>query len=80
MLTNRPDRLEHPTAVLVQPDGNYGFIYQIDASAIHATDERGIQAEMKHIINPVSGGMVIDHYARVKNEAGKQVYEIWAHR
>jgi hypothetical protein len=74
-----PGRPAHPTAVLVRQDGNYGLIYQIDAAAIDATDDREIRLEMKRVIDPISGGMVIDHYEK-QADAGSQVYRIWAHR
>ena len=75
-----PGRPQHPTAVVVQQDGTYGFIYQMDASAIDATDDRDIRREMKRVIDPVSGGMVIDRYDKETSKSGEPVYKIWAHR
>jgi len=70
----------HPTPVVVTPDGEHGFIYEIDASAIDATDERGVRQELKRVIDPISGSIVFDHYTREKNSAGKDVYRVWVHR
>lgn len=75
-----PGRPVHPNPVVVQQDGDYGFIYQIEASSIDATDDRDIRKQMKRVIDPVSGGMVIDHYAKLDNGSGVTVYKVWAHR
>jgi|ERR1035437_6103255 hypothetical protein len=75
-----PGRPAHPTAVLVQPDGEHGFIYQLDASAIDATDDRGIRQELKRVIEPVSGSIVFDHYLKERNDSGHEVYRVWVHR
>ena len=80
MPTNRRDARQHPTAVVVQPDGDHGFIYQIDASAIDATDDSGIRREMKRVIDPISGGMVIDRYDKETSSSGQPVYKVWTHR
>ena len=70
----------HPTPVVVEQDGNYGFIYQIEATSIDATDDRDIRLQMKRIINPISGGMVIDRFTKTTNASGTPVYQVWAHR
>ena len=75
-----PGRPAHPTAVVVQPDGDTGFIYLIDASAIDARDDRGIRRELKRVVEPVSGSIVFDHYAKERNESGREIYKVWVHR
>ena len=73
-------RTTHPTPVVVTPNGDHGFIYQIDASAIDATDDRGIRQQLKGVIDPISGSIVFDHYAKEQTTAGQQVYKVWVHR
>jgi hypothetical protein len=73
-------RPAHPTAVVVIPDGEHGFIYQIDASAIDAADDHGIRQELKRVIDPISGSIVLDHYAKEAGASGKDVYKVWVHR
>ncbi len=73
-------RPAHPTPVLVIPDGDHGFVYEIDAAAIDATDDHGIRQELKRIIDPVSGSIVFDHYVRERTIEGKEKYLVWVHR
>lgn len=73
-------RPAHPTAVLVTPDGDHGFIYTIDASAIDPADERGIRQQLKRVIDPVSGSIVFDHYVKEQGDSGHEVYKVWVHR
>ena len=72
-------RPAHPTPVVVTPDGDHGFIYQIDASAIDATEDHAIRQELKQVIDPISGSIVFDHYSR-EQIVGKDVYKVWVHR
>lgn len=73
-------RPAHPTPVVVTPDGEHAFIYQIPVSAIDATDDRGIRQELKRVIDPISGSIVFDHYAKVTDNEGHEVYKVWVHR
>jgi hypothetical protein len=73
-------RPAHPTAVLVTPDGEHGFIYEIEASAIDATDEHGIRLQLKSVIDPISGSIVFDHYTKEQGATGHPVYKVWVHR
>src|SRR5271156_3116477 len=41
--------------VLITPDGQNGFIYQIGAAGIQGKDDDAIRAELLSIIEPVSG-------------------------
>jgi hypothetical protein len=74
-----PGRPAHPTAVLVQPDGEHGFIYQLDASAIDATEDKAIRRQLKGVIEPFSGAMVIDHYV-LAGDTAHPAYRVWVHR
>src|SRR3954470_6193404 len=66
-----PGTAAHPTAVLVQPAGDHLFIYSLDASAITATQARAIRQQLKSVIEPFSGSMVIDRYALEQPEVGR---------
>jgi hypothetical protein len=75
-----PGRPAHPTAVVVQPDGDNRFVYLVDGSAIDATDDRGIRQELKRVIEPVSGSIVFDRYTKERSGSGREVYKVWVHR
>ena len=75
-----PGTAAHPTAVLVQPAGDHLFIYQLDASAITATSDHAIRQQLKSVIEPFSGSMVIDRYVREQTDPGHAVYKVWVHR
>src|SRR5512141_1232231 len=48
------ERNPHPTGVVVVPDGS-GFIYQIEASAVKATGDDAVRAELLRVIEPIAG-------------------------
>lgn len=75
-----PGRPAHPTPVLVVPDGAHGFIYQIDASAIDAVGDHAIRQQIKRVVEPFSGAIVIDHYAEEGVGTAHPVYKVWVHR
>ena len=73
------ERNPHPTGLVVLPDKQGGFIYQIESSAVTATNEAGIQEQLRQIIEPVSGAVTISKYERVKDAKGHVVsYKVWA--
>src|SRR5690349_8967710 len=47
----------HHTGVVVSPDGQGGFLYQIEAKAVHSKDkdDTEIRKEFLSIIEPISG-------------------------
>ena len=75
------DHNPHRTGVVVIPDGQSGFIYQIEARAIQGKDDAAIRAEMLSIIEPISGEVTISKYDTVRDGSGKiLVYKVWAQR
>ena len=45
----------HPTEVVVKSDGEGGFIYQVEASAVNSTDEASIRDSVLRVIEPIAG-------------------------
>lgn len=75
------ERNPHPTGLVVIPDKQGGFIYQIESSAVTAKDDPGIQEQLRKIIEPVSGAVIISKYERVKDPKGRVVsYKVWAQK
>lgn len=75
------ERNPHPTGLVVIPDKQGGFIYQIESSAVTAKDNAGIQDQLRQIIEPVSGAVTIRKYESVKDAKGRVVsYKVWAQK
>ncbi|MFB3915233.1 MAG: hypothetical protein ACE14M_00770 [Terriglobales bacterium] len=76
------ERTPHQTGVVVFPDGNgAGFIYQIDASAVNATDDQSIHQSLMEIIEPIAGEIEVVRYEPVKDNSGKiKSYKAWVRK
>jgi hypothetical protein len=75
------EHVPQPTGVVVTPDSNGGFIYQIDGSAVSATGDPAIQAELHKIIEPISGEISILRYETVRDSSGRVTkYRVWVRR
>ena len=75
------ERNPHQTGVVVVPDGQGGFIYQIEASAVHSKDEASLRAELLSIIEPISGEVVISKYEAVRDKSGHiSSYKVWVRK
>ncbi|PYX37079.1 MAG: hypothetical protein DMG75_08265 [Acidobacteria bacterium] len=79
------ERNPHPTGVVVLPDKQGGFIYQIEGSALAARydlsgnrDEGIVRDELRRIIEPISGAVTITKYEIVRDGKGHiQAYKGW---
>src|SRR5437899_6752762 len=57
---DRPvERNPHSSGVVVYPDGNGEFIYQVEGTAIQGGDDATIRSGLLRIIEPISGGVSI---------------------
>jgi hypothetical protein len=65
------ERTPHQTGVVVSPDGQNGFLYQIDASAVSGKDDATIREDLVRIIEPISGEVDIAGYEPVRDASGK---------
>jgi hypothetical protein len=71
----------HRTEVVVTPDGQGGFIYKVEASAINSPDEDGRRAELLRIIEPISGEVSITKVEPMKDRTGRVLtYQVWVRR
>lgn len=74
-------RIAHQTGVIVSPDGQGGFIFQIEGNAVHGKDAASIRVELSNIIEPISGEVSIQKYEVVNDRPGHvQYYKVWAER
>ncbi len=70
-----------PTGVVVVPDNQGGFIYQIEASAISAKDEAAVRDQLLRIIEPISGEVSITKYEPVRDRSGRILhYKVWVQK
>jgi len=74
------ERSPHPTGVVVSPDGQNGFIYQVDASAVRG-DPTTVEADLLSVIEPIAGEVDITKYEPVRDAKGHIVaYKVWVSR
>jgi len=75
------ERNPHPIGVMVIPDEQGGFIYQIPASAVNAVAGADVRQQLVRIIEPISGAVSISRYETVKDAAGRtQSYKVWVEK
>ena len=75
------ERIPHQTGVAIEPDGQGGFIYQIEASAISAKNDAGIREQLMQVIEPISGAVIITKYEPVHDRSGRlQSYKVWVEK
>jgi len=74
-------RMPHPTEVAIQPDGQGGFVYQIEANAVHSKGDDAVRGELQKIIEPISGEVTITRVEPVLDRAGRVLmYKVWIKR
>ena len=76
------ERNPHPTGVLVLPDAQGGFLYQIEGAAVNAQDEGAVRDQLLGIIEPIAGGSVsITRYETLHDRSGRILtYKVWVQR
>jgi hypothetical protein len=74
------ERTPHQTGVVVVPDGQSGFIYQIEAAAVHG-DPTTFETDLLRVIEPIAGEIEITKYEPVRDANGQVVaYKVWVRR
>lgn len=71
----------HQTGLVVVPDGQGGFIYQIEARAVQSKDDAAIRSELLSIIEPISGEVSLSRYEAVRDRSGHILsYKVWVQK
>jgi hypothetical protein len=71
----------HQTEVVVVPDGQGGFLYRIDGSAVLSRQDEQVRAELLQIIEPISGEVSITKVEPERDRSGKVLtYKVWVQR
>jgi hypothetical protein len=73
------ERTPHPTRVVLIPDVESGYIYQVDAADGAGKDAAAIQGYLQRVIEPIIAGEVeIARYEPVYDKKGHVVaYKVW---
>lgn len=72
------EHIPHRTEVVVAPDPQGGFIYNIEASAIASQGDDAVRAEILRIIEPIAGEVRIRKVETVRDRFGKaRTYKVW---
>lgn len=73
------ERTPHPTRVVLIPDVDSGYIYQVDAAEVAGKDAATIQGYLQRVIEPIIAGEVeIARYEPVRDRNGRVVaYKVW---
>ena len=70
-----------PTGVVVYPDSQDGFIYQVEGRAVRSRDQASIRRELVGVIEPIAGEISISRFEPVTDKAGHVLYyKVWVHR
>jgi hypothetical protein len=79
---DRPvQRNPHSSGVVVYPDGNGEFIYQVEGKAVPAGSDTEIRTSLLTIIEPISGSVSISRYETITDNKGQVVaYKVWVQR
>jgi hypothetical protein len=72
----------HPTGVIVLPDVQGGFLYEIEAKAVTAKDDGDVRDQLVAIIEPIAGSAItITKYETVRDRNGRILtYRVWVQR
>ena len=75
------ERNPYSAGVLVIPDKQGGFIYQIPATAVNSANATDIRGQLERIIEPIAGAVSISKYEPVKDLTGHtQSYKVWVNK
>lgn len=71
-------KMPHQTEVVVTPNGQHGFIFQVDAAAVGSADDAGIRERLLEVVEPIAGEATIDHYeAQTDRHGNVKFYKVW---
>lgn len=75
------ERIPHQIKVVVESDGDRGFIYQIDAAAVEGREDAEIRADLLRVIEPIAGGVDVVRYETRHDADGRPAtYVVWVRR
>jgi hypothetical protein len=73
--------LARRAGIVVTPDGNQGFVYQVEASQVDAQDEDMVRVNFLRVLRPVTGPVSIERLEPVRDRKGHIVaYRAWVRK
>jgi hypothetical protein len=71
----------HPNEIVVTADGNKGYYYQADSSAVDAQDPSMVRSNFARLLQPMLGPVTITRIEPVRDAVGHIVaYRAWIKR
>jgi hypothetical protein len=68
----------HPIRVIVTSDPAGGFIYGVEAAAVHGANDAEIRESLEGIIEPIAGDVDITRWEPVRDNKGHvNEYRVW---
>jgi hypothetical protein len=75
------ERTPHPTRVVLIPDGDSGYIYQVDAGGMEGKNDAAVQSYLQRVVEPIAGEVEIERFEPVYDRHGHVVaYKVWLQR
>jgi hypothetical protein len=75
------ERNPHPSGVVVTPDADGGFIFQIEGAAISGKSDAAVREQLLRIVEPIAGEVSITRYEVVRDRMGQVLsYKVWVHK
>jgi hypothetical protein len=77
------ERHPHQTDVVVQPDGQGGWVYQVEAAAVtvSGSGEAAVEAALMRVIEPIAGEVTIVRSEPVYDRSRRLVgYKVWVRK
>ncbi|HLH09505.1 MAG TPA: hypothetical protein VKW78_19865 [Terriglobales bacterium] len=62
----------HQSEVVVAPEGDTGFVYEVDGSAVpEGANDEAVREALLRVIEPISGEVEISKWEKVKDARGR---------
>jgi hypothetical protein len=75
------ERTPHPTRVVLIPNGDAGYIYQVDAAGVEDKDAAALHGYLHRVIEPIAGEVEIARYEPVRDKNDRVVaYRVWVQK
>lgn len=75
------ERNPHQSGVLVIPDADNTFMYQLDASAVNSKDDDAVRQDLLRAVEPIAGEAEIIRFTAVRDDRGQvKMYRVWVRK
>ena len=73
--------LKHPNQIIITPDGQNGFVYEVSAEELLLAPDADVKSELSHTLEPILGEVEIARYETLRDHRGRvTAYRIWGRR